>query len=69
MRYQPLDANRPIRAQNRFGESALTPMRAPDADARLRELERAQAATNMLAIGTGAIMLLLLFVALRERQD
>ena len=54
MRYQPLDANRPIRAQNRFGESALTPMRAPDADARLRELERAQAATNMLAIGTGA---------------
>lgn len=69
IRYQSLDRNRPIRSQSAFGASALAPVRAPDADARLRELEKSQAATNMLAMGTGVIVLMLLFVALRERQD
>lgn len=67
-RYIPLDAHRPIRSG--LGAS-IAPARvsAPDADARLRELERAQAGTHMLALGTSVIVLMMLFFALRERQD
>jgi len=68
-RYIPLDAHRPIRSG--LGASSIAPARvsAPDADARLRELERAQAGTHMLALGTSVIVLMMLFFALRERQD